>query len=110
MEVKEVNGKILKPRKGYYLTQVADVPIKKRIISTTICLGANDSISNYKEITEAEADKFIEERTEAYQEEERLRLAELGLPNGEQDNVNNETNENIEDTEIINEISSENNN
>lgn len=47
---------ILTAEEGKYLTQNFDVDIEKRVIGTTIALGKNDSVDNWKEITKEEAD------------------------------------------------------
>lgn len=47
---------ILTAEEGKYLTQSFDVDIEKRVIGTTIALGKNDSVDNWKEITKEEAD------------------------------------------------------
>lgn len=41
-----------------YLTQVADVELKDRIIAKTIALGKFDSAENYKEISQEEGDQL----------------------------------------------------
>lgn len=51
---------IINAEEGMILTQVADVPIKERILATEIALGRYDSADNYKEITEAEAAEIRE--------------------------------------------------
>lgn len=68
---------ILVPSEGYTLTQSAEVEIKDRILSKKVCLGINDSTSNWKEITDAEADeikleqeKYIEEQKELLRKEQ----------------------------------------
>ena len=48
-----------------YLTQSADVAIEDRIIATTIALGKNDSVDNWKEITKAEGDALKAQKEEA---------------------------------------------
>ena len=47
---------IIEPSEGYTLTQSADVEVKDRILSKKIYLAINDSIANYKEITDKEAE------------------------------------------------------
>lgn len=48
-----------------YLTQVDDVDIEERVIATTVAIGANDSVSNWKEITSAEAESINKLKEEA---------------------------------------------
>ena len=47
---------IIEPSEGYTLTQSADFEVKDRILSKKIYLAINDSIANYKEITDKEAE------------------------------------------------------
>lgn len=63
--------KILVPSEGYKLTQKEDVDMSERMISDKIALGKYDSIDNYKEIPNDEADiilKQIEEYNLSLQE------------------------------------------
>lgn len=53
---------IIEPNDGYTLTQSADVEVKERIFSKKIYLAVNDSASNWKEITDAEADALREQQ------------------------------------------------
>lgn len=55
---------ILKAEEGKYLTQKSDVDIEKRVIGTTIALGKNDSVDNWKEITKEEADSIKQAQAE----------------------------------------------
>lgn len=49
---------VLEPSEGYTLTQSADVEVQNRILSKKVFLAVNDSPSNWKEITDAEADEI----------------------------------------------------
>lgn len=63
--------KILVPSEGYKLTQKEDVEISERMISDKIALGKYDSMDNYKEIPNEEAEiilKQIEEYNLSLQE------------------------------------------
>ena len=53
---------IIEPNDGYTLTQSADVEVKDRIFSKKVYLAVNDSASNWKEITDAEADTLRAEQ------------------------------------------------
>lgn len=53
---------IIEPNDGYTLTQSADVEVKERIFSKKVYLAVNDSASNWKEITDAEADALREQQ------------------------------------------------
>lgn len=53
---------IIEPNDGYTLTQSADVEVKDRIFSKKVYLAVNDSASNWKEITDAEADALREQQ------------------------------------------------
>ena len=53
---------IIEPSDGYTLTQSADVELRDRIFSKKVYLAVNDKASNWKEITDAEADKLREEQ------------------------------------------------
>ena len=53
---------IIEPSDGYTLTQSADVELRERIFSKKVYLAVNDKASNWKEITDAEADKLREEQ------------------------------------------------
>lgn len=53
--------RILVPSEGYKLTQKENVDISERMISDKIALGKYDSIDNYKEIPNDEADIILKE-------------------------------------------------
>ena len=53
--------RILVPSEGYKLTQKEDVEISERMISDKIALGKYDSMDNYKEIPNDEADIIIKQ-------------------------------------------------
>lgn len=53
---------IIEPNDGYTITQSADVEVKDRIFSKKVYLAVNDSASNWKEITDAEADTLREQQ------------------------------------------------
>lgn len=72
MKIENYNTvKILVPSEGYKLTQKEDVDVSERMISDKIALGKYDSMDNYKEIPNDEADiilKQIEEYNLSLQE------------------------------------------
>lgn len=49
---------VLEPSEGYTLTQSAEVEVQNRILSKKVFLAVNDSPSNWKEITDTEADEI----------------------------------------------------
>lgn len=53
--------RILEATEGNFLTQSKDVPVLERILSKKIYLAANDSVDNWKEISEEEAERYKEE-------------------------------------------------
>jgi len=56
---------IIAAEEGKFLTQSADVEIASRVIASTIALGKNDSVDNWKEITKEEADTIKQAQEEA---------------------------------------------
>lgn len=49
---------VLEPSEGYTLTQSAEVEVQNRILSKKVFLAVNDSSSNWKEITDTQADEI----------------------------------------------------
>lgn len=62
MKTSNYTVQIIEPNDGYTLTQSADVELRERIFSKKVYLAVNDKASNWKEITDAEADKLREEQ------------------------------------------------
>lgn len=62
--------KTLKAKEGYYLTQSADVAIRDRVISDCLYLPDTADVSDWKEITSAEADDF-KTQLDAYNESQK---------------------------------------
>lgn len=52
---------VIKAEDGYKLTQKADVQLSERLISDIVVLGKYDSIENYKEIPNDEAEILIKQ-------------------------------------------------
>lgn len=52
---------VIKAEDGFKLTQKADVQLSERLISDIIVLGKYDSIENYKEIPNNEAEILIKQ-------------------------------------------------
>lgn len=50
--------RIIEPSEGYTLTQSAEVETEYRVLSKKVFLAVNDSLDNWKEITDAEADEI----------------------------------------------------
>lgn len=61
MKLENYTVQILVPTQGYKLTQSSDVAINERTISDRIVLGKYDSASNYKEISNEEAEAMLKE-------------------------------------------------
>lgn len=53
---------IIEPSDGYTLTQSKDVELRERIFSKKVFLAVNDSVSNWKEITDEEAARLKAEQ------------------------------------------------
>lgn len=53
---------MIEPNDGYTLTQSADVELQNRIFSKKVFLAVNDSASNWKEITDEEAENLMREQ------------------------------------------------
>ena len=62
MKTSNYTVQIIEPNDGFTLTQSADVELRDRIFSKKVYLAVNDKASNWKEITDAEADKLREEQ------------------------------------------------
>lgn len=67
MKTQNYTVTILTASEGHKLTQAADIDIKSRFIASQVALGANDSIENWKEITDAEAAAIEEEIRAAHE-------------------------------------------
>ena len=52
---------VIKAEDGFKLTQKADVQLSERLISDIVVLGKYDSIENYKEIPNDEAEILIKQ-------------------------------------------------
>ena len=50
--------RIIEPSEGFTLTQSADADLENRTLSKKVFLAVNDDPSNWKEITDAEADEI----------------------------------------------------
>ena len=50
--------RIIEPSEGYTLTQSAEVETEYRVLSKKVFLAVNDDPSNWKEITDTEADEI----------------------------------------------------
>ncbi len=59
MKQQEYITRVLIPDEGNYITQAADVNIEERVFSKEVFLAVNDSPSNWKEITEDEAEPLM---------------------------------------------------
>lgn len=71
----EIKVRVLIPNKGHMLTQAFEVEITNRVVSEKVYLAVTDEPSNWKEITQAEADAIIAEQ-------ERLANEEMNKQNG----------------------------
>ena len=63
---------VLEPSEGYTITQSAEVEVQNRILSKKVFLAVNDSPSNWKEITDTEADEIRVAQEEYAKEQEEL--------------------------------------
>ena len=50
--------RIIEPSEGFTLTQSADIDLENRTLSKKVFLAVNDDPSNWKEITDTEADEI----------------------------------------------------
>lgn len=62
--------RIIEPSEGFTLTQSADVDLENRILSKKIFLAVNDDPSNWKEITDTEADEIRLQQEELAKQKE----------------------------------------
>ena len=60
--------RILHKKDGYKYTQTADVPLEERLILSIICLADTANESDWKLITEAEADEIKRQQEESMNE------------------------------------------
>ena len=56
--------RIIEPSEGFTLTQSADVDLENRTLSKKVFLAVNDDPSNWKEITDTEADEIRSQQEE----------------------------------------------
>lgn len=97
MESNKFTTTIVTAEKGKYLTQAGDIEIMNRVIAERIALGINDSIANWVEITQEEADAYREAQNKARkEEEEKMRK--------EEEEKLKANSPNIEDAEVVEEI------
>ena len=62
--------RIIEPSEGFTLTQSADVDLENRILSKKVFLAVNDDPSNWKEITDTEADEIRLQQEELAKQKE----------------------------------------
>lgn len=67
MILKEFNTTVITADEGKYLTQSFDLDIENRVIATTVALGKNDSVDNWKEITKEEGNTIVKEQNDLRQ-------------------------------------------
>lgn len=67
MILKEFNTTVITAEEGKYLTQSFDLDIENRVIATTVALGKNDSVDNWKEITKEEGNTIVKEQNDLRQ-------------------------------------------
>lgn len=65
--------RIIEPSEGFTLTQSADVDLENRTLSKKVFLAVNDDPSNWKEITDAEADEIRLQQEELAKQKENER-------------------------------------
>lgn len=61
--------KLLNKKDGYKYTQSEDVPLEERMILSIICLADTANESDWKIITEAEADEIRRQQEESMNEQ-----------------------------------------
>lgn len=62
--------RIIEPSEGFTLTQSADVDLENRTLSKKVFLAVNDNPSNWKEITDTEADEIRLQQEELAKQKE----------------------------------------
>ena len=62
--------RIIEPSEGFTLTQSADVDLENRTLSKKVFLAVNDDPSNWKEITDTEADEIRSQQEELAKQKE----------------------------------------
>ena len=62
--------RIIEPSEGFTLTQSADVDLENRTLSKKVFLAVNDNRSNWKEITDTEADEIRLQQEELAKQKE----------------------------------------
>ena len=62
MTTEELKITVISASYGHKLTQIVDVDINERIITDKIYLGCNDSLCNYHEITDEQAEVYNKEK------------------------------------------------
>lgn len=67
MIIKDFNTTVITAEEGKYLTQSFDLDIENRVIATTVALGKNDSVDNWKEITKEEGNTIVKEQNDLRQ-------------------------------------------
>lgn len=67
MIIKDFNTTVITAEEGKYLTQSFDLDIENRVIATTVALGKNDSVDNWKEITKEEGNTILKEQNDLRQ-------------------------------------------
>lgn len=65
----EIKVRVLIPNEGYMLTQAFEVEITNRVVSDKVYLAVTDEPSNWKEITQEEADAIKAEQERLANEE-----------------------------------------
>ena len=65
----EIKVRVLIPSVGYMLTQAFEVEIQNRVVSEKVYLAVTDEPSNWKEITQDEADAIKAEQEKLVNEE-----------------------------------------
>lgn len=66
--------KLLDKKDGYKWTQTADIDIKERIFVSKIYLADSAQESDWKQITDAEAETLKEQQETAYEAERKQRI------------------------------------
>lgn len=70
MQSEQFTTIVIKADEGKFLTQVADIDIRERIVASVVAIGKNDSASNWQEINATQAKHYRDAQEEARNDDE----------------------------------------
>ena len=76
MHVNEQTIRSITPSEGKVLTQTAEVPLEKRLFTSLVILGKNETMYSWKEITTEEAEELKKEKEKLIEEANSKRATE----------------------------------